>query len=56
VDKTLPSPIASSREILAALRTVLDLPDCVTSLDLSLKVDALPVMTCTFMPSVKYDG
>jgi hypothetical protein len=56
MDKDLPSLVATSSEILNALRTVLDLPECITSLDLSLRMDSEPAIHMTVIPTVKYDG
>lgn len=54
--RTTSNPVVTAREILAVLRTVLDLPDCITALDLSLHLDDVPVVTCRFNPTSTHVG
>lgn len=56
MDKNLPNPFGDTHEILEALRKVIDLPDALTALDISLRMDAPPVISCMFHPYVKNDG
>jgi hypothetical protein len=41
--------------LLAAIRKCIELPEHITSLDLHMEMDELPVVTCTFKP-IKKDG
>ena len=56
MDKNLPTPFASSADIIDALRTVVDIPDGVTRLYVDLRMQEPPVIHCTFHPFIKNDG
>lgn len=42
--------VVDARKIIEALRTCMDIPQTTTELLLHLKVDEIPVITCTFHP------